>query len=95
MPKGYIIARIDITNSDEYRIYAEMASVQLEKHNGRILARGGRHEAMDGPARSRNVVIEFDSFEKAHAYYNSPGYQAARECRVRAGIGEVVLVEGL
>jgi len=40
-------------------------------------------------------VLEFESYEAARTYYYSPEYQAAVEKRRPAGIGEVVLVEGV
>ena len=60
----------------------------------RVLVRGGRYEALEGDARPRNVVIEFDSYDQARAYFYSPEYQAAREHRVGVSQGEFLLVEG-
>ena len=45
--------------------------------------RGGAHEALEGEARPRNVVIEFESVEQAKRYFNSPEYQAAKAKRER------------
>ena len=56
---------------------------------------GGRHEALEGEARGRNVIIEFETFEQAKAYFNSPEYQAARQHRNGAAMGEFVVVEGV
>ena len=57
--------------------------------------RGGRFEAVEGVARARNVVIEFDSFEAARAYYFSQEYQKAKALREGAAVVEFVLVEGV
>lgn len=95
MPKGYLIARVTVTDPDKYAEYAKAASEAIKLHGGRALTRGGRHEAMEGEARPRNVVIEFESFEKAVAYYKSPEYQAAKAKREGAGVGEFVAVEGV
>ena len=54
----------------------------------------GRYEALEGEARARNVVIEFESFEQAKRYYHSPEYQAAKAKRAGAAVGEFVAVEG-
>lgn len=94
MPKGYLIARITVTDPDHYPVYAKMAGEAMAKFGGKPIVRGGRCEAMDGEARPRNVVIEFESFERAREYYMSELYQAARKERLKAGIGEVVIVEG-
>ena len=94
MPKGYIIVRMTVTDPETYAAYAEMASAAMRLHGARPLVRGGRCEALEGDARPRNVVLEFDSYDAARAYYVSPEYQAAKAKRLPAGIGEVVLVEG-
>ncbi|MCJ2014850.1 DUF1330 domain-containing protein [Methylobacterium sp. J-076] len=95
MAKGYIIVRMTVTDPETYREYAAMASEAMKLHGCKPLVRGGRSEALEGEARPRNVVLEFDSYEAARAYYYSPEYQAAVEKRRPAGIGEVVLVEGV
>jgi uncharacterized protein (DUF1330 family) len=95
MPKGYIIARVDITDPDAYSHYAPAATEAIKKHGGKPLVRGCRHEALEGEARARNVIIEFESFEAARAYYYSPEYQAAKAKRAGAAVTEFVLVEGV
>ena len=94
MPKGYIIARVTVDDNDAYMRYAQAASVAMKKYGARILARGGKYEPLDGVARPRNVILEFESYDQAKAYFNSPEYQAAREHRVGGSTGEFVLVEG-
>ncbi len=95
MPKGYIIVRMTVTDPDTYKDYAAMASEAMRKYGCTPLVRGGRSEALEGEARPRNVVLEFESYEAARTYYFSPEYQAAVAKRRPAGIGEVVLVEGV
>jgi len=93
--KGYWIARVTVTDPDQYKLYAEAAPEAFRKYGAKVLARGGRSEQMEGEGRPRNVVIEFASFEDALACYNSPEYQAARARRAGAGEAEIVIVEGV
>ena len=93
--KGYWIAHVTVTNPDPYKLYAETARVAFEKYNARILARGGRHQQLEGEGKARNVVIEFPSFEDAVACYNSEEYQSARAHRIGAGEADIVIVEGV
>lgn len=93
--KGYWIARVTVTDPDQYRQYAEATPEAFRKYNARILARGGRFQQLEGDGRPRNVVIEFDSFEDALACYNSPEYQRARQKRLGAGEADIVVVEGV
>ena len=64
-------------------------------HGGKPLARGGRSEALEGKARARNVVLEFESYDAARLYFHSEQYQAARALREGAADIEMVLVEGV
>jgi len=95
MPKGYIIVRVDVKDPDAYARYAKATAGAAEKYGAKALVRGGRHEALEGTARTRNVVMEFESYDQAHAYYHSPEYQEARQHRLGAAEGEFVLVEGM
>jgi uncharacterized protein (DUF1330 family) len=94
MPKAYLIARVTVTDPEAYAEYAKGASEAIRRYNGRPLVRGGAYEALEGPARPRNVVIEFESLDQARRYYHSPEYQAARTKRDGACEGEFVIVEG-
>jgi uncharacterized protein (DUF1330 family) len=94
MPKGYIIARVSVDDPESYAVYAKGSFAAMQKYGARILARGGKAEALEGPSRPRNVILEFESYEQARNYYNSPEYQAARKHRVNGSTGEFVVVEG-
>jgi uncharacterized protein (DUF1330 family) len=95
MPKGYWIARVDVKDPDSYKKYVEGTAVAFEKYGARFLARGGRTQALEGVARARNVVTEFDSLEQAVACYNSPEYQRAKAFREGAAEAEIIVVEGV
>jgi uncharacterized protein (DUF1330 family) len=94
MPKGYWIARIDVTEPETYKAYIAAATPAYRKYGANFLIRGGRSEAVEGSARSRNVVIEFETYDAALACYRSPEYQAAAEFRRQASLGEILVVEG-
>ena len=91
----YIIARVDVTNPEAYARYAADAIKAIAAHGGGVLVRGGRNEALEGKARARNVVLEFDSYETARAHFHSAEYQAARAIRQVAAEIEMVPVEGV
>ncbi len=95
MPRGYVISRVDVSDPEAYSLYAAAASKAIAEHGGRILARGGRYEALEGQARARNVVLEFEDFETARRYFHSQQYQSARAWREGAAQMEMVLVEGV
>jgi uncharacterized protein (DUF1330 family) len=93
--KAYWIAHVDVTDPDQYSQYTQRAPKAFALYGGRMLARGGRSEALEGgPARQRNVVIEFDSYEQALACYRSKEYQEAKGHREGVAQAEIVIVEG-
>lgn len=94
-PKGYVIARVTVTDPEAYQRYADGAREAMREHGAKILARGGRFDAMEGEARPRNVILEFDSFEAARNYWRSETYQAARAHRLGAAEIELCIVEGV
>ena len=95
MAKGYWIAHVDVSDPEQYKHYVAGSAIAFKKFNVRILARGGATTQLEGDGRSRNVVIEFASYEDAIACYNSPEYQAAKTHRKDAGIADIVIVEGV
>lgn len=94
MAKGYWIARVDVTDEDAYAAYREANPAAFEKYGARFHVRGGRFEAMEGESRARNVVIEFESYEKALECYHSPEYQHAKSCRDGGATVDLIVIEG-
>ena len=95
MAKTYWIGRVDVSDPETYKLYAQEAVGLFQKYNAKILARGGRTEALEGQSRARNIIVEFDSMEQALACFNSPEYQKARLWRQKSSTGELILVEGV
>lgn len=94
MPKGYWVAHVDVDDPDAYEKYRAANAAPFAEYGGRFLVRGGRQEVMEGAARKRTVVIEFDSYETAMACYTSAGYQAAKALRDPVSTGDLLIVEG-
>jgi uncharacterized protein (DUF1330 family) len=94
MPKGYWIAHVNVTNPERYKDYFAANAVVFKKWNARFVVRGGKHEVRKGPDYSRNIVLEFDSYETAKACYDSPEYQAAARIRDEAADVAIMIIEG-
>lgn len=93
---AYWVARSKINDPAEYKKYTDLVPGILAKYGGKVLARGGRFQILEGPEKfHRFVVIEFPSLEQAVACHDSPEYREAAAFR-RGGAGEVelVIVEG-
>ena len=94
MSKGYWIARVDVTNPDGYKGYVAANAVAFKKYGAKFIVRGGTYEAVEGKARSRNVVIEFPSYQAAMDCWNSPEYKHAKSLRDGHAVAEVLVIEG-
>ena len=95
MPKAYWIAHVTVTDPENYQKYAAGTAAPFKKYGAKVLARGGKYNALEGADHPRNVVIEFPDYETAISCYESPEYQAAREYRLNAGIPNITIVEGV
>lgn len=93
-PKGYWIARVDVTNEKDYPGYLKAAQPAYEKFGAKFLVRGGRCDGVEGQSRSRNVVIEYESYDRAVEAYKSPEYQEAAKIRRANSMGEILIAEG-
>ena len=95
MPKAYLIARIDVTDAEEYGKYTAVTPDIAARFGGRFIVRGGRFEAKEGPARARNAVIEFPDYESALGFYDDAEYRAVLPHALKGSEREVVIVEGV
>lgn len=90
-----MIARIDVTDPEEYAIYAGQTVALAERFGGRFLVKGGPQEVIEGEAPSRHVIVEFPSRAAAERWFNSPEYQRILPIALRASTRDVVIVEGV
>jgi uncharacterized protein (DUF1330 family) len=95
MAKGYWIAHVTVTKPEQYQEYVAASRAAFMKYGANMLARGGQHAGLEGHNRARNVVIEFESFQKALDCYASEEYQVAKAKRKGAGEADIVIVEGV
>lgn len=95
MAKGYWIGHVEVHDAERYKQYVAGATPAYQKYGAKFLARGGAFDPVEAEGLgSRHVIVEFDSMEKAKACYNSPEYQAARQHRLAASTGKLIIVEG-
>ncbi len=94
MTKGYWVARVDAHDAELYKNYVAKNGIAFAKFGGRFLVRGGQFENPVGTKRSRNVVIEFPSYQAALDCWNSPEYQAARAEQKGTAEMDAIIIEG-
>jgi uncharacterized protein (DUF1330 family) len=94
---AYWVARARISDPVQYKRYTDRVPHIVSRYGGKILARGGRYQIMEGPEDfHRFIVIEFPTFEQGVGCFESPEYrEAAAFRRAGAGVVENVIVEGI
>lgn len=93
---AYLVVDIDVTNPTQFEEYKKLAPAAIAKYGGRYIIRGGAYEALEGNwAPQRLTIVEFDSMEKARAFYTSPEYTDAIKARAGAANFKALLVQGV
>ena len=72
-PHAYVIAEITVRDQDRYLTeFAPPVVKAQEAMGGKFLVRGGKTESnLGSPPAPRVVVVEYDSLDKAQAWWNS------------------------
>ena len=87
--------RITITDPINYQKYVSETENIIKKFGGRYLVRGATQSVAEGtPQGNRDVVVEFDSLEKAKEFYHSKEYAEIIDIRKQNSKGYILLVEG-
>jgi uncharacterized protein (DUF1330 family) len=94
MAKGYWVARVDVDDAEQYRAYIAANALPLKNFGARFLIRSGQFENPEGSSRSRNIVIEFPSYEAALECYKSRDYQDALKLRQAVSTIDLIIIEG-
>jgi uncharacterized protein (DUF1330 family) len=94
-PHAYYIAEFRIANPEGMKPYSARVASTFEPYGGRYIVRGGKIAPLEGEGpNNRMVIIEFDSMEKAQAWYDSPEYAQLKPIRHKNAISRVYIVEG-
>ena len=91
---GYVIAEVDVTDPATFKEYGDKTPGTVAQYGGHYIIRGGKNESVEGDAPKRYVVVQFDSFEKAKAWEDSPEYGAIKPIRHKSAKSRVFIVEG-
>jgi uncharacterized protein (DUF1330 family) len=93
---GYIIVDVRVNDPEAYEQYKAAVPATLAAYGGKFVVRGGRAETLEGDWEpNRIVVVEFESVEKAKAWWSSQEYAAPKQLRQSASVTRMIVVEGL
>jgi uncharacterized protein (DUF1330 family) len=92
---GYVVAQMTVTDPDAFADYPGQAGPTVAAFGGRYVVRGGPIDNIEGDwSPGRMVIIEFDSVERAKAWYDSQMYEEAKALRIRSTMSSLMIVEG-
>ena len=97
MKKGYwVVAYRSISDESAVKEYGKLAMPAIQAGGGKALIRTAEViEPHESGLKQRVVVMEFESFEKALATYDSPAYRAALKVLGSAADRDFRIVEGV
>ena len=94
MPAGYWVAHVDVHDTESYKDYVASNGAAFAKFGGRFLVRGGPFENPVGASRSRNIVLQFPSYQAALDCWQSEEYQSARAKQKGGAEMDLIIIEG-
>ena len=94
---AYVVVSSEISDPNRFKAYMAAAPATVAEFGGEYLVRGGALATLEGGWQPKRLtVLRFASVGQAQAWYDSPGYLAARD--LRAGVTDrfdMVVVDGV
>lgn len=95
MASAYIVfIRESSVDGDALARYSSLVPPTFAGRSVKFHAAYGRQEVLEGPEADGVVVLEFESWDEAKSWYDSPEYQAAIPVRQSGASFRAILVEG-
>ena len=94
-PPAYTIAEAEVTDPPTYQKYIEGTTSRVPAAGGRFIARGGRAIVVNGAPPKRVAVIQWESLEKAQAFFESDAYTQLIPIRDKSSNFRAFIIEGV
>ena len=94
-PPAYTIAEIEVTDPAGYQKYIEGTTPAVPAAGGRFIARGGKTFVVNGAPPKRIAVIQWESYEKAQAFFDSEAYKKLIPIRDKSSNFRAFVIEGV
>ncbi|MEW9918080.1 DUF1330 domain-containing protein [Marimonas sp. MJW-29] len=95
MPKGYIIAHIDVHDREMFAEFRAASAPVLKEFGATVLVGNPSPEQREGASKPMTIVVEFPDVETARRFYDSQGYTEARAVREACADTDLMIVEGI
>lgn len=86
----YVVARVDVTDTDAYKEYARRTEELIKAHGGKFLVMGSPIEHVEGHGPDHLVIIEFPDRDAAEALYMSDAYYEILSLGMRSSSRDVM-----
>jgi len=95
-PPGYVVVEVAVTDKDGYaKEFIPPAAKAIEEGGGKYVVRGGKTTSFQGtPPASRVVVLQFESMDKAQAWWDSPSRKNSQTIGDKYATFRIFAVEG-
>src|ERR1700692_21512 len=95
-PPGYAIIEVNVTDENGFtKEFLPLVAKDIQAAGGKYVIRGGNPVALQGtPPATRVAVLQFDSVEKAQAWWTSPSHRAAESVAAKYATTRAFAVEG-
>src|SRR4029450_11369080 len=91
----YIVALLDVKNTDWQKEYGPKARTILQKHGGKVIVGPGHTiERLEGrnPLPNAMFILEFPSAAQAKAWYNDSAYAELIDLRKGGADAEILIL---
>jgi uncharacterized protein (DUF1330 family) len=90
-PPAFTVAEVEVIDPATYQKYI---AVGVPPSDGRFVARGGRTYVINGEPPKRVAIVQWESFDKAKAFYESAAYKAVVPIRDQSSVFRAYVIEG-
>jgi uncharacterized protein (DUF1330 family) len=92
---AYTVAEIEVTDPPTFQKYADATRTSVPAAGGRVIARGGKTFVVNGTPPKQIVLIQWDSLEKAQAFFESDSYKQLTPIRDKGSNFRAFVIEGM
>jgi uncharacterized protein (DUF1330 family) len=92
---AYTVAEVEVTDPATFQKYGEATRSSIPAAGGRFIARGGKTFVVNGPPPKQIVLIQWDSLEKAQAFFESDSYKQLVPIRDKGSNFRAFVIEGV
>lgn len=92
---AYTVAEVEVIDPGLFQKYAEGTGKGIPASGGRVIARGGKTYVVNGAPPKQVVLIQWESLDKARAFFESESYKQLVPVRDKASKFRAFVIEGV